>query len=153
MEISGFEVRQISHVFGGQYLWVDADATSTNFRAKPPKDPAGDRSVIRPKFETLWRAAVEKARAEGTVSIWGAGAKGVMFALLVDSDGILLDHAIDINPNKQGLYLAGSGLEVLAPIQAAGRRAKTVFVMNPNYFNEIRSTARDNGISGKLVSV
>jgi hypothetical protein len=45
----------------------------------------------------------------------------VTFSTLIDADRTLIDHAIDINPAKQGQYLAESGLPVLAPLQSAAR--------------------------------
>jgi len=63
----------------------------------------------------------------------------MMFALLADPENACLDHAIDINPRKQGLHFAVSGLLVLSPEHSATRHPRTIFVMNPNYTEEIRA--------------
>jgi hypothetical protein len=49
---------------------------------------------------------------------------------------------IDINPAKQGRFLAGTGLRVEAPGEALARLApgSRILVMNPNYLDEIRAT-------------
>ena len=44
-------------------------------------------------------------------AIWGAGSKGVAFLTTLAS-GEEVAHAVDINPYKQGKYLAGTGHEV-----------------------------------------
>ena len=47
---------------------------------------------------------------------------------------------IDINPAKQGKYLAATGLQVQSPEQALAGLPEGVdiYVMNPNYLSEIR---------------
>jgi hypothetical protein len=153
LEATGFRVREVADVFGGQYLWADAEAATNIVPAKPSAGFRGGLADVQQRFTTHWRAAAKDALAEGRVAIWGAGAKGVMFALLVDPEGNRLDHAIDINPHKQGLHFAGSGLPVLAPPQAAERSPRTIFVMNPNYIDEARAMAAESQIDARLVPV
>ncbi len=110
-ERAGFTVDAIDHVFGGQYLWLEA----TN---RPPgrvsRDPgrhsasggtvrraagADDRAVAGRRFAN-WRARAG----------WPSGeraAKGVTFANLVDPDRAYVECLVDINPAKQGGYVAG----------------------------------------------
>jgi len=56
--------------------------------------------------------------------------------------GAGLDTVIDINPAKQGRYLAATGLRVSAPADAVPRlpAGADVFVMNSNYLNEIQES-------------
>jgi hypothetical protein len=154
MEKSGFRDVVVGHVFGGQYLWASGAAGQANDqpKAQPPSDLA-NLSKARERFTAKWSAAVAAAKANGPVAIWGAGAKGVTFALLTDPTATTFNCAIDINPGKQGLHLAGSGLQVLAPDAAAARGPKTIFVMNPNYLDEIGRLARDAGMSATLVPI
>ena len=49
---------------------------------------------------------------------------------------------MDVNPNKAGLYIPGTGQIVVAPDELEGRELATVVVMNPLYVDEIR---RDPG--------
>jgi hypothetical protein len=153
LEASGFRVRRIIRVFGGQYLWAEGQAGTGIVPTRPSTSVARNLAGAQKRFTTQWRTAAEDARAAGAVSIWGAGAKGVMFAVLADPDGVLLDHAVDINPSKQGSYLAGSGLPVLAPAQAAERHPQTIFIMNPNYMSEIRESASASRIDARLVAI
>ena len=87
LQRSGFERPEVEVVFGGQYLWAKAYAGARNDSRDilpsdgdlGPKDMLGD-------FAAEWRKRVLSARQRGAVAVWGAGAKGVTFALLVDPD-------------------------------------------------------------------
>lgn len=80
------------------------------------------------------------AQCGGRLAIWGAAAKGVTFAQHLLERGIRPELAIDINPAKQGKFLAGSGLHVVTPAEALVRLGQRpdIFVMNSNYLDEIR---------------
>lgn len=78
--------------------------------------------------------------------VWGAASKGVLFALHLQRHGCLLNFAIDINPAKQNKYLPVTGLPVLSPESASEelRPGDIIFVMNPNYLDEIRQQGGSN---------
>jgi SAM-dependent methyltransferase len=129
-------------VFGGQYLYAVADLSSWRGDriaggAEPASLPDGFLDGID--------AALRRPRGGGKRAIWGAAAKGVMFAHHAGARGARLDFAIDINPGKQRRFLAGSGLPVLAPAEALPQLAAgdEIFVMNSNYLPEIMATAGD----------
>jgi len=132
-------VLEAGRIFGGQYLYVVAELASLGV--------AGDAQAPLPValpgdfFRELDVYATRESNARKRI-VWGAGAKGVMFAHHMAARGSRLDFAIDINPAKQGRFLAGSGLEVLSPELGLARlcAGDDVFVMNSNYAGEI-STA------------
>ncbi|MDP3539060.1 MAG: class I SAM-dependent methyltransferase [Azonexus sp.] len=143
-------IYEIGHVFGGQYLYVLADLASLKMavaekrnRVEMPHDfLAGvDRAV------SLMGASNGRHNA-----IWGGASKGVIFSLYMQRAGLTIDEVIDINPAKQGRYLAGSGLKVSAPEDAFARlnTADNIFVMNSNYLNEIVAQS-DNKFSYSTV--
>lgn len=155
---SGFDGVEILPVFGDQYLWARAE-----FGASGESDLSAskhhDRRWLRPlrddfnAFIERWREKIRVARDRGPSAIWGAGAKGVSFALLVDPEGAYFDYVIDINPIKQDHFMPGTGLEILSPERAAGLKPKTIFVMNPNYLGEIKATIDELEIDAKLEPV
>jgi Methyltransferase domain/C-methyltransferase C-terminal domain len=154
LQRSGFERPEVENVFGGQYLWAKARAGA--------RDDCQDISQKSCQlalegrcgdFVAEWSERVLSARKKGAVALWGAGAKGVTFALLVDPDGSLLDHAIDINPQKQGHFLPGTALRVMSPETSAMRKPQTVFLMNPVYVSEILRSAKDAGIQADFVPI
>jgi SAM-dependent methyltransferase len=151
---AGFRSPRVDHVFGGQYLWATAatDGTDEMFETEPPCDLEAFAGAST-HFASHWRAQVRAAAAQGPVALWGAGAKGVTFALITDPENRFIDCVVDINPSKQNHHIAGSGLKVVAPTGAAQLGARTIFVMNPNYLEEISGTVADTGMKARLVPI
>ena len=83
-----------------------------------------------------WRDRVQRLGTKGRVAIWGAGAKGVTFANLIDPDRKWIDCIIDLNPKKQGKYVPGTGHPIVSYKEIKPRGIKTAILMNPNYFCE-----------------
>jgi SAM-dependent methyltransferase len=129
-------VFESGRLFGGQYLYVFADLASL----RPARAAGAPSPVAFPTdfFQALDHLSAIAAPAAGR-AVWGAAAKGVMFAHHMSARGAAPDFAIDINPAKQGMFLATSGLEVLSPEKGLARlpAGADVFVMNSNYIEEI----------------
>jgi hypothetical protein len=139
---AGFCVTALRHTFGGQYLWAEA-------RAEPGTWPAeigavGELAAAfarhHPERVAGWFGVLQQIRALGTVAVWGAGAKGVTFCNLIDPRAEQLAGVVDVNPKKQGRYLAGTSHRILAPRQVAAEGLAAVLVLNPNYVPEITDT-------------
>lgn len=134
-------VVESGHVFGGQYIYVVADLASL-------RDPASAELPV-PEALTLpqdFLGGIERCLARlgpGQRAVWGAAAKGVMFSHHMRQRGEHLDFAIDINPAKQGRFLAVSALPVLAPSAALAQLqpGAGIIVMNSNYLDEIQRAA------------
>ena len=151
---AGFVSPRVAHVFGGQYLWASAETSGIDDYTDHAQGGRLDRMQdARSAFVTRWREDLARRVTKGPIALWGAGAKGVNFALLIDPDATSIDHVIDINPAKQGLYLAGSGLPVVSPAQSALRNAAAIYVMNPNYFEEIKLIAARENMGAELVLI
>ena len=131
------------HTFGGQYLYVIADLASLR---EPIADPAVNiefpddflRTVNR--YAAILQGNLSKKNHASRSVIWGGASKGVIFALIMQRAGASIDHVIDINPAKQGKYLAATGLRVSAPdeVMAYLPSGSDIFVMNGNYLTEIK---------------
>lgn len=134
-------VVECGRVFGTQYLYVIADLASLRTPRSTPTDsvqmPAGFLAGVD------WAASQLADVRHRRSAVRGAGSKGVIFSIYMQRAGMAIDLAVDINPAKQGRYLAVSGLEVCAPHEADARLADgdTVFVMNSNYLDEILETS------------
>jgi SAM-dependent methyltransferase len=126
-------------LFGGQYIYAVAELASLR---DPAAVPANVTRASLPAgfFDSLDRC-VRIAQTSAGSAVWGAAAKGVMFAHHMQSRGVAPEVAVDINPAKQGKYLAASALPVLPPTEGLERIGHTadVFVMNSNYLAEIRN--------------
>jgi SAM-dependent methyltransferase len=134
---SGFAVRSVRHVFEGQYLWLEAGLAP---EAGAVRASAGDIPALGEQFalaearlRTQWRERVRELGREGKVAIWGAGAKGATFAHLVDPQGSRIDCLVDLNPDKQGRFVPGTGHPIVAPAELATRGVRFAILMNPNY--------------------
>jgi hypothetical protein len=153
MRRAGFRPTRIDRVFGGQYLWAEADPRSPALALSATLPLTVDEwEMARVDFIERWRKTIEQQIEVGPVYVWGVGAKGVTFALLVDPDGTRLSGAVDINPKKQGLFIPITGLKILAPDQLP-LRPLTLVVMNPNYAAEIEAEVKALGRDARLLSV
>ncbi|HWQ95762.1 MAG TPA: methyltransferase domain-containing protein [Candidatus Methylomirabilis sp.] len=100
-----------------------------------------------------WKSYLEKARKDGQKAIiWGGGSKGVAFLTTLN---IIkeIEYVVDINPNKHGTYMAGTGQEIVSPEFLMRYRPDIVIVMNPIYCSEIQKTLDKLGIIAELKSV
>lgn len=147
LEHAGFAPSSVRHVFGGQYLWAEArTATLVSADWNNPKKPDFTAWSKR-KNEILerWRLYLADSAAAGPTYIWGAGAKGITLAYILDPDARQLTGLVDINPNKQNTYAAMTGCSIVGPEAIHGPRP-TIMVMNPNYETEIRRTCAGYGL-------
>ena len=152
-ERAGFCITGCRHVFGGQYLWLEAGPVART--ARSPHDGAEIVSLARrfaaaeARLGENWSAVLQSLKRTGPIALWGAGAKGVTFANLLDPEGSRIDCVVDVNPAKQGKYLAGTGTPIVAPEELPSRGVRSVIVLNPNYRDEIqgRLTAIEQSIA------
>jgi hypothetical protein len=145
---AGFGVDSVEHVFSGQYLWAKAHPdreVSQSLPSSLPQLPLAERFAGRSTgVAQRWRTALERmANAGGKVALWGAAAKGVTFASIVDPDRSVIDCLIDVNPRKQGNFAPITAHPIVAPEAAVKRGVRTAIIMNPNYRAEIVAMARD----------
>jgi SAM-dependent methyltransferase len=128
-------VRESGRLFGEQYLYVVADLASL----RPPQRDPGD--AVRFPADFLARLNDPHGTPGAPTAIWGGASKGVIFALLKERSGAPVSTVIDINPAKQGKYVAATGLLIQTPAQALAQlpAGATIFVMNSNYLEEIRN--------------
>jgi hypothetical protein len=134
-------VHEAGHTFGGQYLYAVADLATIKSPVYNPSDEVvfpGD--FLAPIDRYVNRAKKQSAGHESPVTVWGGASKGVIFSLFMQRAGAKIDLVVDINPAKQGKYLAATGLRVQSPEDAMSRLAPgaDLFVMNSNYLKEIQ---------------
>jgi len=143
-ELSGFKVINVHHAFGGQYLWLEATPTKKSevvlFNPGNIPNLAESFSKKEGELKESWIEKIDTLKKEGKVAVWGAAAKGVTFLNLVDPKIERIDYAIDMNPKKQGMYVPGTGHEIISIKQIKTKGIKTIIVMNPNYVEEIRAS-------------
>ncbi len=158
-EKAGFDLVEVDRTFGDQYLYVEArpgtprpdavpDAAAV---AKLAELVAGFGEHVRTLVDT-WGTRLAGLVAEGPVAVWGAGSKGVTFLNLVAA-GRDVSYVVDVNPNKAGLHVPGTGQTVVGVEDLRGQPLRTVVVMNPLYVDEIRQMVADLGSDAQVIAV
>lgn len=156
-ERAGFAVDSVAHVFGGQYLWLEARVA--NGRKGPLRREAGEVVALADAFAAAhgalvdgWKKKLADAARRGKVAAWGAGAKGVTFANLLDPDRAAIDCVIDLNPRKQGRFVPGTGHPIVGYRDIAARGIRSAVLMNPNYRAENVALLDQAGLDVELVA-
>jgi hypothetical protein len=85
------------------------------------------------------------------VAAWGAGAKAVGFLNML-KDREVISRVVDINPHKQGRYLAGTGQKIVPPGTLAADPPDVIVIMNPVYRKEIVEQVSALGLSPELIA-
>lgn len=122
------------HVFGGQYLYVIADLASL----RQPEFDLDDSFTFPVDFISDIHSLAARAKRKRN-AVWGGASKGVIFALYIHRAGGSVDMVVDINPAKQGKFMAGCGLIISSPEEAIKtlQTGDDIFVMNSNYLHEV----------------
>lgn len=155
---AGFDVREARHVFGGQYLWLEATPSQAPDSAAPDGGTDMLRSAqafgeLEVRQRQRWIDRLGSLAASGGVALWGAGAKGVTFANLVDPDATRIACVVDVNPGKQGHFLPGTGHPIVAPEHLLSSGITAAVALNPNYVSEIRQTVDTLGAEVQVVDL
>lgn len=138
-------VHEAGHTFGGQYLYAVADLATIRL---PAYEVSGQvefpNDFLAPVHRYVDRVKTQSSDLGLPAAIWGGASKGVIFSLFMQRAGASIDVVVDINPAKQGKYLAATGLRVQSPEDAMGKLAPgtDLFVMNSNYLAEIQELTR-----------
>lgn len=147
---AGFKTERVSHVFNGQYLWLEASLNpdhplkTVDLKGPPFPDALKVLEAARKYRQqenhtrSRWQELFHQTLAEGPLAIWGAGAKGVTFAQLFDPERKYISCVVDVNPNKQGQYLPGTGHPIVHCRNLADLGIRNVILMNPNYKTEVQ---------------
>jgi SAM-dependent methyltransferase len=139
-QAAGFEVQSVEHVFEGQYLWLEATLPKAAPRVE--KRPgtvvaqAQHFARLERNLKEDWRRKIRERAAQEKIALWGAGAKGVTFANLIDGSRQLIDCVVDLNPLKQDHYVPGTGHPIVSYQTLTKRGVSTAILMNPNYREE-----------------
>jgi len=150
----GFAVQDLTEAFDGQFLCIEATPGHASARVTPDQPDAiaelacevGSFAGRYREMLAAWRHTLQQIeRAGKRAVVWGAGSKGVSFlnALKIRDQ---IEYVVDINPRKQGRYVAGAGQAIVAPECLRGYRPDVVIVMNSVYQPEIRQLVERLGL-------
>ena len=151
---AGFETVRSEIGYGGQHLGLYARPGAR--RSTEGLDLQGLRRL---SLEFAGRCAerargwvdfLERAAEAGErVVLWGSGSKSTAFltSLRVHAG---IDQVVDINPFRQGKFMAGTGQPIVAPEALVEAPLEHVIMMNPIYRDEISRTLARLGLAPRL---
>ena len=63
----------------------------------------------------------------------------------------IIEYAVDINTRKKGMYIAGTGQEIVPPESLRQYKPNTIIVMNANYQEEIQEQIAELDLSADII--
>lgn len=153
----GFDVLDARTGYDGQYLLIEARPAEGTGRGSDIEDidriRRGVESFVdaaRTARQTWDERLADISSGGGRSLIWGASSKGVAFLVTMDGE---VSAAVDINPNKHGKFMAGTGHEIVGPERVPALDPQLVVVMNPIYVDEITADLRSRGVDAAVAAV
>ena len=132
-----FQESEQGLLFNNQYMYLLADLNNLREQAAPANATLPDFEAS--KIVESLRFYREFVQSHPGTLVWGAGAKGATFVSLTDPNRDYISSIIDINPEKQGRYIAKTGHRIISPAQLAeSAGGRNILVMNDNYYQEIQ---------------
>ncbi len=160
--LAGFEVLDLTLDFDDQYILIECRPATDGSRGacfeleEEPDELARAVADFRAGFAAkvaYWQREVRSVRERGgTAVIWGSGSKGVSFLTTLEL-GDDIACAVDINPYRHGMFMAGSGHEIVSPESLRELKPELVIAMNAIYLDEIRRSLDDLGLTPRLAAV
>lgn len=160
-ELHGFDVLAAGPCNNDEYLCLEARPAGQVLLRHLP-DPAAvaareaELTGVAERFACAvrrWRGLLAREREAGrSIALWGAGARAIGFLSALGLRDASLPVA-DINPRRQGRFLAGTGQLVVAPVALRDIRPDLIVVTNPAYATEIRTQAGALGLHAEVVAL
>jgi FlaA1/EpsC-like NDP-sugar epimerase len=158
---NGFAVNHLFTAYDDQYLMIEANAASDGKHINLPLESMlveifSDVDFFKGNIDehlNQWRHTLDVMQRNGRkVVLWGSGSKAVaLLSTLGVSDEI--DYVVDINPNKHGTYMAGTGHEIVNPDFLQSYRPDDVVIMNPIYKEEIEADLLRMDLAPNILTV
>jgi SAM-dependent methyltransferase len=153
---AGFRPERLELTFDDQYVVVTAapDGGGEPLELEePPAEIVELAGGFATRIEAIrrdWRAKLAAAVDRGApVAVWGGGSKAVGFLAFLGV-GAEVACVVDVNPAKQGMFVPGSGQEIVAPERLREVDPELVIVMNPAYAEEIRGDLGRLGVAADV---
>ena len=158
---NGFDVTDLFSGYDDQYLMIEARAVYGPGKIEPALQPQLEPLLEDVAYFTAnvderlnnWRSTLDALYQAGRKTVlWGSGSKAVAFLTTLGvTDEI--EYVVDINPNKHGTFMAGTGHEIVGPSFLKIYEPDVVIIMNPVYTEEISSQLAELGLSPEIKTV
>jgi SAM-dependent methyltransferase len=157
--VCNFHPHHLEEAFGGQYLCIEASLSSGSSElVDGGKKYLDELKTMVERFPINFQQKVrqwkEKIREfehkHENAIVWSAGSKGVMFLNLVDQN-LWIDSVVDINPNKHGMFVSGTGHKIFSPDIIKHKKIDKVIIMNSIYKEEIQTMLKEYGLECEIL--
>lgn len=156
---AGFRLQRRWTAYDDQYLLAVARPADEKDTALP-RTRIGELTSAANRFAERVDRRIEawndrlasEARRNATVVIWGGGSKAVSFLNAVDVDHVVR-AVVDVNPNKHGTYLPGTGHPVVDLNVLTGLAPDLVILMNEIYREEVEGDLREHDLDPSIHSL
>jgi SAM-dependent methyltransferase len=158
---AGFKVVNIETEYDDQYLTIEAipDGSENDEKLAQENDLKEVTEYVRTfkercnKTFQLWEERLNRFKDNNSkVVLWGSGSKGVSFLTSLDV-GNYIEYVVDINPHRQGYYMAGTGQKIVGPDFLKEYKPDSIIIMNPIYKEEISRDLSDMGLSPEIITL
>lgn len=160
-EMCGFKILDLYETFGGQFIGIEAAPVSGSaigtFEIGDDVDRIGKcvkhfQPQIDKKLQEFSKLIQRIRKENQRVLVWGAGAKGVSYLNMLNIRDEI-KYIVDINPNKHGNFVAGTGQKIVPPEFAKSYNPDLVIVMNPIYESEIQLKLKEMNVTTETINV
>ncbi len=157
----GFDITELSKDYDDQYLLIVArpDDGKNASRFHEEEDLKGLSCYVeyfakdcREKLDSWKRYLQANKKNQHRTVLWGGGSKSVAFLTTLNIQDEV-EYVVDINPFKQGTYMAGTGQKIVAPEFLKEYKPDIVIVMNPIYRGEIKQDCKKLGLTPEIITV
>ena len=158
-EAADFDVQTVSEAFDDQFLGIEVYPRSNGAVSKTQDMGAlgtiADGTVafqkrFAEKLDTLHATLRRTHQENGRAVVWGTGARAVCLLNSLE-DPSLIHCAVDINPNKHGKFVAGTGHQIVPPASLPEENPTVVIGMNEVYADEVSQALQSLGLQCELV--
>jgi SAM-dependent methyltransferase len=158
---AGFEVLETWTDYDDQYLMITARPCmeilpETEIEKDATRMAAAAIEQFLRQHATVvnyWKKQISELRdSGGRAVLWGSGSKGVAFLTSLNLNNAI-EYVVDINPYRQGKFMAGTGQQIVAPEFLRGYKPDVAIAMNPVYKPEIQQYLHRLGLGTTLLSV
>ena len=158
---NGFQIDDLQCRYDGQYLTMTAIPATD--KSQLPIASDNDLQMIKQAVENftltcsrrieMWKQKTSQLISQNKkIVIWQSGSKAVAF---LSTLGIsqYVDYVVDINPQKHGKFMSGTGQQIVAPDFLKNYRPDVVIAMNPVYKEEIAKQLKTLGLDTSLLTL
>lgn len=157
----GFRVLNAHMTHGDEYIAVEAAAGAP--AAVPYAEQRAEVDQIWVEVEKFqqeadavvasWERRLESLKdRQARVVAWGAGQRAINFLNRFNLEDEVA-FVVDINPQRQGMFLPRTGFKVEPPDRLVEYRPDIVLITNPTYAAEIRAQTRALGLDPEFLEL